>query len=151
MIKQKKGQLSFAQPQVNSCLDETHWLQKIGDLIDWKPIRQKFSNLHPSNTGRPAYDPVFMFKILLPEQWFKLSDPQAEVQINDRISFKIFLGMDIIDTGPDETTICNFRNYIGSLDLAEELFEEINRQFEQKGVIVKTGTLVDASFYQAST
>jgi IS5 family transposase len=92
-----------------------------------------------------------MFKVLLMEQWFNLSDPQAEAQINDRISFKIFLGMDITDTGPDETTICNFRNYIGSIGLADDLFEEINKQFEQKGLIVKTGTLIDASFYQAST
>jgi len=92
-----------------------------------------------------------MFKILLLEQWFSLSDPQAEAQINDRISFKVFLGMDITETGPDETTICNFRNYIGSLGLTEELFEEINRQFEEKGLVIKTGTLIDASFYQAST
>ncbi|OPL16293.1 MAG: hypothetical protein AVO38_08050 [delta proteobacterium ML8_D] len=76
---------------------------------------------------------------------------KAEAHINDRISFKIFLGMDIADTGPDETTICNFRNYIGSIGLGDDLFEEINKQFEQKGLIVKTGTLIDASFYQAST
>lgn len=88
-----------------------------------------------------------MFKILLMQHYFNLS----ELQINDRISFKIFLGMDITDTGADESTICNFRNYIGSIGLANGLFEEINRQFEQKGLIVKTGTLIDASFYQAST
>ncbi|MCK4605302.1 MAG: transposase [Deltaproteobacteria bacterium] len=125
-------------------------MQNVNKLLDWEPIKQKFANLHPSNTGRPAYDPVFMFKILLMEQWFNLSDPQAEAQINDRISFKIFLGMDITDIGPDETTICNFRNYIGSIGLADDLFEEINKQFEQKGLIVKTGTLIDASFYRAS-
>ena len=151
MIKKKKTQLSFAQLQVNKCLDKTNWLQKIDGLIDWEPIRQKLANLHPSNTGRPAYGPVFMFKVLLLQQWFNLSDPQAEAQINDRISFKVFLEMDITETGPDETTICNFRNYIGSLGLTEELFEEINRQFEEKGLVIKTGTLIDASFYQAST
>jgi IS5 family transposase len=151
MIKKRKTQLSFAQLQVNSCIDKAHWLHNVNNILNWEPIRHKFANLHPSNTGRPAYDPVFMFKILLLQQWFNLSDPQAEAQINDRISFKIFLGMDITDTGPDETTICNFRNYIGSIGLADDLFEEINRQFEQKGLIVKTGTLIDASFYQAST
>ena len=151
MIKKRKTQLSFAQLQVNKYLDKTNWLHKIDGLIDWEPMRQKFANLHPSDTGRPAYDPVFMFKILLMQQWFNLSDPQAEAQINDRISFKIFLDIDITDTGPDETTICNFRNYIGSIGLADDLFEEINKQFEQKGLIVKTGTLIDASFYQACT
>jgi IS5 family transposase len=151
MIKKRKTQLSFAQLQVNSCIDKAHWLHNVNNILNWEPIRHKFADLHPSNTGRPAYDPVFMFKVLLLEQWFNLSDPQAEAQINDRISFKVFLGMDITETGPDETTICNFRNYIGSLGLTEELFEEINRQFEGKGLVIKTGTLIDASFYQAST
>ena len=151
MIKKKNNQISFAQLQVSSCIDKSHWLHNVNKILDWKPIRQKFSNLHPSNTGRPAYDPVFMFKILLLQQWFNLSDPKAEAMINDRISFKVFLGMDITDTGPDETTICNFRNYLGSMDLTEGLFEEINRQFEEKGFVIKTGTLIDASFYQAST
>jgi len=151
MIKKRKTQLSFAQLQVNSCIDKSHWLHNVNNILNWEPIGHKFANIHPSNTGRPAYGPVFMFKILLLEQWFSLSDPQAEAQINDRISFKVFLGMDITETGPDETTICNFRNYIGSLGLTEELFEEINRQFEEKGLVIKTGTLIDASFYQAST
>ena len=76
MIKKKKNQLSFAQIQVNKCLDKTNWLHNINKLLDWEPIRLKFADLHPSNTGRPAYDPVFTFKILLMEQWFNLSDPQ---------------------------------------------------------------------------
>ncbi len=87
-----------------------------------------------------------MFKILLLQQWFNLSDPQAEAQINDRISFKLFLGMDIAAIGPDETTICRFRRQIG--DKAKELFDEINRQFLAKGIVVKTGTIMDASFIQ---
>lgn len=146
MIKYRKSQLSFAQLQINSCIDKAHWLHNVNNILNWEPIRHKFADLHPSNTGRPAYDPVFMFKVLLLEQWFNLSDPQAEAQINDRISFKVFLGMDITETGPDETTICNFRNYIGSLGLTEELFEEISRQFEEKGLVIKIGTLIDASW-----
>ena len=151
MIKKKNNQISFAQLQVSRCIDKTHWLYKVNKIIDWRPVQEKLLRLYPSNVGRPAYDPVFMFKILLLQQWFNLSDPKAEAMINDRISFKVFLGMDITDTGPDETTICNFRNYLGSMDLTEGLFEEINRQFEEKGFVIKTGTLVDASFYQAST
>jgi hypothetical protein len=90
MIKKDNNQLSFAQLQVSRCVDKTHWLHNANKILDREPIRQKFSNLHPSNTGRPAYDSIFMFKILILEQWFNLSDPQAEIQINDRISFKFF-------------------------------------------------------------
>ena len=61
-----------------------------------------------------------------------MSDPQAEAQINDRISFKRFLGMDIADTRPDETTICRFRKGIG--DKAENCWMKINRQFLEKGM-----------------
>ena len=149
MIRKKSKQISFAQLQIKDCINTAHWLYKVNDIIDWSPIRKKFARLHPSNTGRPAYDPVFMFKILLLEQWFGLSDPQAEAQVNDRISFKVFLGMEVTQTGPDETTICLFRKQIG--ELAKELFEEINRQIEEKGFVVKAGTLIDATFYPAAT
>ncbi len=149
MIRKKTQQLSFAQLQVKNCINTAHWLHKVNDIINWAPIRKKLAGLHPSNTGRPAYDPVLMFKILLLQQWFGLSDPQAEAQINDRISFKVFLDMEIAQTGPDETTICLFRKQLG--DLAKELFEEINRQIEDKGFVVKAGTLIDATFYPAAT
>jgi len=149
MIRKKSNQLSFAQLQVKNCINTAHWLHKVNELIDWQPIRKKLAKLHPSKTGRPAYDPVFMFKILLLQQWFGLSDPQAEAQVNDRISFKVFLDMEITETGPDETTICLFRKQLG--DLAKELFDEINRQIAEKGFVVKAGTLIDASFYPAAT
>ncbi len=144
MIRRKTQQLSFTQLQVKNCINTAHWLHKVNDIIDWAPTRKRLAGLHPSNTGRPAYDPVLMFKILLLQQWFGLSDPQAEAQINDRISFKVFLNMEITQTGPDETTICLFRKQLG--DLVKELFEEINRQIEKKGVVVKAGTLIDATF-----
>jgi hypothetical protein len=54
MIKKRKIQLSFAQLQVNKCLDKTNWLQNVNRLLDWELIKQKLANLHPSNTGRPA-------------------------------------------------------------------------------------------------
>ena len=74
MIKKKNNQISFAQLQVSRCIDKTHWLYKVNKIIDWRPVQEKLLRLYPSNVGRPAYDPVFMFKILLLQQWFNLSD-----------------------------------------------------------------------------
>jgi len=148
MIKKNNSQTSFASLQVKNCVAKTSWLQQVNKIINWKPIERILADIHPAKRGRPAFDPVFMFKILLLQQWFNLSDPQAEAQINDRISFKLFLGMDIADTGPDETTICRFRKEIG--DKAEKLLDEINRQFLEKGIVVRTGTMMDASFIQAA-
>jgi IS5 family transposase len=148
MIKKKHPQMSFASLQVDNCVAKTNWLKAVNRIIDWKPIENILADIHPARRGRPAYDPVFMFKILLLQQWFNLSDPQAEAMINDRISFKLFLGMDIAETGPDETTICRFRNELGHR--ARMLFEEVNRQFLEKGIIVRTGTITDASFIQSA-
>ena len=149
MIKKRNTQLSFAQFQLQGCHKTYRWLKDVDRLVDWAPIEQKLAQLHPSDTGRPAYDPILMFKILLLQQWFNLSDFQAEAQVNDRISFKLFLGLDISEMSPDETTICRFRNDLG--ELADKLLEEVNRQLEEKGFIIKTGTLVDASFQRAAT
>ena len=63
--------------------------------------------------------------------------------------FKLFLGLDISERGPDETTICRFRDDLGKL--ASELLEEVNRQIEKKGFIIKAGTLIDATFQPAAT
>jgi len=149
MIKKRNKQPSFAKFQLQGCLKTYDWLKKVNQLVDWSTIERKLAHLHPSNTGRPAYNPVLMFKILLLQQWFNLSDPQAEAQVNDRISFKLFLGLDISERSPDETTICRFRDDLGKL--ASELLEEVNRQIEEKGFIIKAGTLIDATFQPAAT
>ena len=131
-------------------MDKNHWLFKINNTIDWNPIQDIMNQHHDSPWGRPAYDPLIMFKVLLLQQWFNLSDPQAEAQIKDRISFKLFLGLGLADKCPDETTICKFRNQIIEKGLHEKLFQEINSQLEKRGIIVKAGTIVDATFLQSA-
>ena len=77
--------------------------------------------------------------------WYGLSDVEVEDQVNDRLSFRRFAGLGMEDTVPDSTAVCRFRNVLFEADLYDTLLDEFNRQLEVKGVIVKHGTIVDAS------
>ncbi len=81
--------------------------------------------------------------------WHGLSDPALEVQIRDRLSFRRFAGFSLSDRTPDHSTLWHFRDELTRERLIDKVFEEINRQLEGKGLIVKRGTLVDATFLQA--
>ena len=79
------------------------------------------------------------FKIELLRTWYGLSDGEVEEQVNDRLSFSRFVGLGLEDVAPDSTTVCRFRNILVEADLYDMVLNEINRQLEQQGVIVKRG------------
>jgi IS5 family transposase len=81
--------------------------------------------------------------------WHGSSDPALEALIRDRISFRRFAGLSLSDRTPDHSTLWRFRQELTCSGLVDQVFQEINRQLEVKGLIVKQGTLVDASFLQA--
>jgi IS5 family transposase len=90
-----------------------------------------------------------MFKALLLPQWHNLSDPGLEEAICDRLSFRRFLGLSFSDPVPDETRTCCFRNRLAAKDLGERLFAMLAQQLEAQGLIVRRGTLVDATLIKA--
>lgn len=127
-------------------------LDRINEELEWKPFEKRLRKVFkPVKNGRPSYPPVVLFKILLLQQWYGLSDPMAEEAISDRLSFRRFLGLGLHDAIPDETTICRFRGRLAERSLAEKLLRELNRQLDAKGLLVKRGTLVDASLVQAQS
>ena len=131
------------------------FLDKIDQFIDWKHIEKLLKKKYKktfSADGRPAYPPVPMFKLLLLQRWYGLSDPGLEEALNDRISFIRFSGFSVSSPLPDHSTICRFRNAILELGLYEKLFEEINRQLESKGLLVResNGAIVDATIIESS-
>lgn len=127
-------------------------LDRINEELDWrrfgKTLRKVFKD---SKDGRPSYPPVMLFKVLLLQQWYGLSDPMAEEAIGDRFSFRRFLGLGLHEAVPDETTICRFRGRVAEKGLGDKLLRELNRQLDRKGLLVKHGTLVDASLIEAQT
>ena len=98
--------------------------------------------------GRPPYDYVMMFKILILQRYFNLSDDQAEYQINDRMSFMRFLNLSIADDIPDSKTIWDYREKLTDLGLVEELFSLFLKELDRLNLIVNEGKIIDASFVE---
>lgn len=145
-MQRRMGQLSFADDLVNSV---PNFLSEVEGLVDWSLIEGELSGIYGSPTGRPSYPLLALFKALLLQQWYGLSDPRLEEELSDRFSFRRFVGLSLSDTAPDHSTLSRFRSRLG--DRYETLLASLNGQFEARGLIVKRGTLLDASFVRASS
>jgi len=125
-------------------------LNKLDKVIDWemfrKPIEEALYVEPKAPRGRPPFDRLMMFKILILQKYYNLSDEQTEFQIKDRLSFMQFLGLQIGDKVPDEKTIWLFKEQLKEKKLAEELFNLFTGQLLGHGIVAKEGSIVDASF-----
>ena len=125
-------------------------LNKLDKVIDWemfrKPIEETLYVEAKAPGGRPPFDRVMMFKILILQKYYNLSDEQTEFQIKDRLSFMQFLGLQIGDKVPDEKTIWLFKEQLKEKKLAQELFDLFTGQLLGQGIVAKEGSIVDASF-----
>lgn len=99
--------------------------------------------------GRPPYDYVLMFKILILQRYYNLADDQVEFQINDRMSFMRFLDLTMADDIPDSKTVWAFREQLIDLELIEKLFNLFLVELDKLGLIINEGQIVDASFVEA--
>ena len=98
--------------------------------------------------GRPPYDYVLMFKILILQRYYNLSDDQVEYQVNDRMSFMRFLNLTIADDIADSKTVWHFRERLIDLDLIEGLFSLFFKELERLNLVVNEGKIIDASFVE---
>ena len=126
-------------------------LERISKVIDFELFRDllesKLLNTNKkNNAGAKPYDVVMLFKVLILQRYYGLSDTQVEYQILDRISFKNFLGLESGDSIPDEKTLWSFRERLTKLGLVEELFDLFKGFLEKQELIFNEGQLVDASF-----
>ncbi len=126
------------------------FLERLDRALDWKPIEGALQGMYPATTGRPPCAPLTLFKMSLLQHCYGLSDPQCEELVSDRMSWRRFVGLGLQDKVPDETTLVRFRRRLMEHGLHEKLLERVNRQLEQKGFILKTCTLVDATLLQAA-
>lgn len=91
-----------------------------------------------------------MVKLLLLQQWYGLCDPGLEEAEDDRLSFRRFAGLPMDEDAPDHSAIWRFRQELARHGLSEALFGEINRQLDARGMIVRQGTLIDATIVKAA-
>jgi IS5 family transposase len=128
-------------------------LERLSGHIDFdffrKPLRTFFDKDNdPSKGGRPAYDYVLMFKILILQRYYNLSDDTIEYAILDRLSFMRFLGLGINDAVPDAKTIWLFRDKLSKANMVEQLFSYLDKQLDKDGIIIHKGKLVDATIVE---
>jgi IS5 family transposase len=145
--------MGFADYLIEQRKHSNAFLDKMDQFINWnhvgKLLKKKYKKTMSAD-GRPAYPPLPMFKLLLLQRWYGLSDPGLEEALNDRISFIRFSGFSLASSLPDYSTICRFRNSLIELGLYEKLFEEIVRQLEGRGLLVREGAIVDATVIESS-
>ncbi len=118
--------------------------------IDWQVFEPLLSSLY-SITGRPGCPPLLLFKMALLQQWFGLSDSGVEAATKDRLSFHRILGLSLDDQVSDETTLVRFRQRLcRNTGTHKALFRSLDQQLELEAVVIKAGTLIDASIIQSS-
>lgn len=143
-------QLSFADTFANPRLGTNEKLSRIDSLIDWEALRPLLKGVRDASTGRPPYQALPMVKALYLQALYDLSDPGLEEALLDRLSFRRFCGLGLDEAAPDETTICRFRAAAAEAKVLEACFSEVNRQLESKGLVLKKGTLMDATLVAAA-
>lgn len=124
-------------------------LETIACEVDFSEAEARVAATY-SQGGRPATRVGVLLRVMILQHLYGLSDPQAEIQINDRLSFQKFLQLDTHEAVPDETTICRFRQRLIECGLHEQLLTLLNTQLEARGYIVKRTTLVDATLVESS-
>src|SRR5262245_43003896 len=126
-----------------------HVLETINRVVNFTEAEEQVGATY-GHGGRPACRVGVLLRVMILEHLYGLSDPQAEEQLKDRLSFQKFVQLDAHETVPDETTICRFRQRLIECGLHEELLGLLNQQLEARGYIVKRTTLVDATLVQSS-
>lgn len=149
MARKQTGQKGFAEMFVGDGLGVNRRLEAIDEAFDWAPFEEMLNVIYDNEQGRPSYPPLLMFKVLLLQQWYDLSDPMTEEALSDRLSFRRFAGLSLSDSTPDYSTISRFRAQMDAHALGSSVFEELSRQLDGHGLIVRKGTLMDASIVSA--
>jgi IS5 family transposase len=126
-------------------------LERVSSLVDWSGVDRQLAGLREEGPGRPGYRPLLLFKALLLQAWYGLSDAELEFRLGDSLSFGRFVGLSLEDEIPDHTTLCRFRNRLVGARLLERLFDEFDRQLEAAGLVLKQGAMLDATLIEAAT
>jgi len=125
-------------------------LEKLNKYIQWENFRGILNRTLKKEAkgpgGRPPYDYVMMFKILILQKMYNMADDKTEYQIKDRLSFQRFLGLQLCDTVPDAKTIWHFREELNNAKILDTVFYRFVEQLEHKGIITHSGSIVDATF-----
>ena len=125
------------------------FLQQIDTLIDWTLFEKELHKVCKRSiqhaAGRPAYHPLVLFKMMLLQTWYNLSDMGVEDMVNDTLSANAFCALPVEDTVPDHSTLSRFRSELSEKRAMNRLLKQLNAQLSDHGIAVRKGGIIDAS------
>ena len=133
-------------------LKTRNFLEQVNRIVAWEAFRPVLDAALKRSTcekgGRPPYDAVLMFKVLVLQALYNLSDEQTEYQILDRLSFMRFLGLELSDAVPDARTVWLFRERLIEAQAVETLFAQFDTMLAGHGFEASGGQIIDATFVE---
>jgi IS5 family transposase len=129
---------------------KTAWLERLDVALAWRALEMIVGSIYASREGGLAYPLLTYVKLLLLQQWYGLSDEGLEAAVDDRLSFRRFAGIPLAESVLDHSSIWRFREELARRGLAAKLLAEVNRQLDAKGLILRRGTLIDATILEAA-
>jgi IS5 family transposase len=147
MIQLGLFDLFTAYARLDKCTDP---LLKLNKIIEWELFRAQLQNIRNNNlTGRKGFDVVMMFKVLILQALYNLSDDAMEYMLRDRLSFMRFLGLTVTDKVPDAKTIWKYREQLTEAELIKPLFCKFEEYLREKGFKATGGQIIDATIIEA--
>src|SRR5262252_2864428 len=147
------GQMSFADAEYAGKRKKTRrevFLEEMETVVPWKALLKVIEPFYPvAGRGRRPYALEAMLRVHLMQNWFALSDPAMEEALYEIAPLRNFAGLNLNEPIPDETTILNFRHLLEQYELAEDMFEQVNAHLARKGLLLKRGSIVNATIIAA--
>lgn len=125
-------------------------LVEVSRLLDWPRFAALLPETPASTRGEAAYPALVLFKALLLQRWYQLSDPALEAALSDRLSFRWFCGLALGDETPDHSTLWRFRERLTRGGVLPQLMAELAAQLDGHGVVLREGTLIDATIIRSA-
>jgi IS5 family transposase len=151
MAVKRVGQLGFADGWLAGRVGGNAQLDRLDALVKWYRFEKLVSHLRDATSpGRPGYPALVLVKALLLQAMYGLSDRELEDALGDRLSFRWFVGLALDEAVPDHSVLNRFRNRLVAEGIEDRLFAELDRQLEKAGVILKRGTMLDATLIPTS-
>lgn len=147
------GQISFADAEYAGKRKKTRrevFLEEMEEVVPWKALLKLIEPHYPvAGRGRRPYPMETILRVHLMQNWFALSDPAMEEALYEIASLRTFARLSLGEAIPDETTILNFRHLLEANDLAEDILKLVNAHLARKGLLLKKGSIVDATIIAA--
>ena len=143
------SQISFSDAEHAGKRKKTRrevFLEEMELVVPWRALLGLIEPHYPvAGRGRRPYPVESMLRVHLMQNWFALSDPAMEEALYEIASLRAFAHLSLGEPIPDETTILNFRHLLEANDLAEDILKAVNAHLARKGLLLKRGSIVDAT------